>query len=132
MNYHLGLIRICTKKQDPHPVLYQSEKLVPNPHLHQIKIRMHDPHLDLHQIKYKIRIGTKVISRIPIHMKVMRISNPAFWLVICILMGIRIRIQLITLMGIQILPVNVMLIRNTAFWLVTCILMYCRSGSRSL
>jgi len=87
---------------------------------------MHDPHLDLHQIKYKIRIGIKVISRIPIHMKVMRISNPAFWLVICILMGIRIRIQLITLIGIQILPVNVMLIRNTAFWLVTCILMQIR------
>jgi hypothetical protein len=52
----LGLIWICTKKQDPHPGPHQSEKLDLDPHPHQIKIRIHDLHPDLHQIKVMIRI----------------------------------------------------------------------------
>ncbi len=37
LNYHLGQIHRDTKKQDT----FQSEKLDPDPHLHQIKIRIY-------------------------------------------------------------------------------------------
>jgi hypothetical protein len=40
LNYHLGLMWICTNKQDPHPDPHQSERHNPDPRPHEIKLRI--------------------------------------------------------------------------------------------